>query len=152
MIKIRSYKISDIENFVEREKDKFPGGILGTIEGVAANSITWSILHNDTVVAFLGVQILWVGVAQVWAITSDEARGHGLGLAKAAKQGLAWVKESYDIRRFNTTMKDDDENLKWIKMLGFEREYTMKHAAPEGGHLYGYVKFEGSVNRPLQGG
>ena len=93
-------------------------------------------------VAIVGASRLWAGVWQVWAIVSNAVRGHGLYFTKGCKIILNSSAVAFKVRRYNAIVgTKDSEYIRWLNTLGFEYEYTMFGASPDGNDIHGYVKW-----------
>lgn len=77
--------------------------------------------------------------AIAWAVVSKDAGTHFVQLTKAIKRFL----ELTGYKRIETAVSTDfEQGHRWAKLLGFEREGTMKSYAPNGDDydLYARIK------------
>ena len=94
--------------------------------------------------AIVGASLLWPGVWQVWAFISDRVRGHGVPLTKSCEIILSESAKAFKVKRYNAIVDGTkQEYVRWLKLLKFQYEFTMYHALPKGGDVYGYVRWEG---------
>lgn len=106
---------------------------------------TYTILVDDYPAAIVGANVMWEGVAQVWAISSDLIRGHGLAYTKIVDELFKWTAVKNKIRRYHAIVQGNNiENIRWLYMLGFTYEFCMYKAAPDKSDVLGYVRWEKS--------
>ena len=145
-MRIRPYREGDIEHIIRRPHDDYGPESFEHTKQVCENNITYTFEHDSIPVAIFGVQLVWTGVAHVWTVISDGARGHGIELTKLVLRLIDDYTEANDIRRLEALIKTDTpENIKWVKLLGFEYECTHFGASPEGGNLEMYVRKNGKL-------
>ena len=97
---------------------------------------------NGKPIALVSCSKLWEGVGQIWALVTNDVRKHGLLFTKACREliEIGCYREGY--RRCHCIVDaEQPENVKWVTLLGFEYEFTMKKASPVGNDLLGYVKW-----------
>ena len=141
-MKLRVYREGDLEHISRRPQDDFGDMALEGVRYLCENGNSYVFEHDGIPVALFGTTILWEGVAQVWTIISDHVRGKGLQLTKTIKEMLDGYCKAHHVKRCETVVKSNvEENVKWMKLFGFEYECTHKQASPEGGDLDIYVKF-----------
>lgn len=86
-------------------------------------------VEGNTVIICAGVLNLWEGRMQAWALVSREAGPHFATIHKAVRRFL----DMCDARRIETAVDTQFEaGHRWARLLGFERECTMKAYAPDG--------------------
>lgn len=110
---------------------------------MASSPHTYTIADElDFPIMILGCNILWKGVAQVWAVPTEQIRGNGWYVTKTAKDILLGIALKDKIRRFHCIVHSGiAENIKWIEVLGFLREGIMRKATPDKMDMYIYVKW-----------
>lgn len=114
-------------------------------DNLARNGIAFSIWEGsaraDTLLMILGMNFLWDGCAQVWALPSHEARGHARYMVESARVLMDVVAKKYRIHRYHTLIHPNlYENIKWIKLLGFQPESVLRSASPTKDNLIMYAK------------
>ena len=95
---------------------------------------------DGTPVAIVGVVVVHPGRAQVWTMLAQNAGQHMLGLTRAIKKLL---KGFADYDRVEATVRTDfAPGHRWARLVGFERECTMRCFGPDGQDydLYARVK------------
>ena len=141
-MKIRPYRPGDIEHMLHRTRDDFGNESLHGTRFLCEQGNTYVGEVDGVPVALWGTQIIWKGVVHVWTLITDDARGHGLSLTKTIKRMLDEFCIANNIVRCESVVKSDiEENIRWLKTLGFEYEATQKHASPQGGDLDIFVRF-----------
>lgn len=105
-------------------------------------SFTKTIEGDGEVLAVLGLVVRWDGVADVWAVIGDGARGRGVALTRAARRLLRRFASELRLRRVGASVQASrDEYCRWIELLGFECEGVEARAAPDGGDVFRYRWF-----------
>ena len=141
---VRPYQPGDIGENFHRPRD-----LVRPLNNVlmAHGSFVRSIEVDEGVIAVVGMQIRWPGVADVWAVVSDDARGHGLQLTRAVKHLLKQFATELGLWRVSTLVKAGvEENQRWIEALGFVYESTEVAAGPDGRDLLRYVTWTTGEN------
>ncbi len=101
------------------------------------------VVIEDEVVACFGLTFDSEGVYKIWAIISDEARGHGRLMIKFMRSTIASAYEKLGIHRLTAVVRADmPEYSRFIELLGFDYEGTMRKASPNKTDLkvYGRLK------------
>ena len=140
MIRMRLYRPGDMARIQMRDTDDHVIN-QGLQDDLVLDGYALTMhIDGEPVSAFGGVQSS-IGLCDIWMITSDKARGHGKMLVKYCLLLIKRVQELESIRRFHCMINSDrEENIRFIELLGFERESTMKKAAPDGGDMYMYSR------------
>lgn len=114
---------------------------------MASSGISYTVLVENSILGIIGGNILWPGVCQVWAFTSDRIRGNGLVYTKIVDNLLTFIAYQYGIRRYHCIVNSEiHENVRWLYLLKFEYEFTMYRASPNEADIYGYVRWENPNN------
>jgi len=133
---MREYEYGDLINFKARD-----GDYLNYDASYQADSTTYTLINEaNKVVAVMGLIILHEGVAGVWAVISDDARGHGIAVTRYARKLIKrWI-HNYVLHRIQTVVRVDREEYKrWIRLIGFEYESTMRKVSPDKRDMECYV-------------
>lgn len=105
----------------------------------AAPGQAFTVMDGETVLACGGAIELWPGRALIWSLVSDKAGQHLRFIHRAVAGFLdqaPWTRvEAHVDARFK-------QGVQWIRMLGFQREGTMRAFTPQGRDLdlYSRVK------------
>lgn len=90
---------------------------------------------EDRVVAIIGVDLKWKGVAEAWAFLGDEALDHPVALSRGALRWLHWIIEDLQLWRVQTDVEHGHEEARrWLLFLGFTYEGTMRRYGYTGKH------------------
>lgn len=118
-----------------------------TFRFMLSMSPSYTILKDDTPIVVLGAWKLWDGAYEVFARTDDKARQHSVAVVRIARGLLASFAQANGVHRYSSCIRaDKPEYIRWIKLLGFEFEYTMEGAIDGEVDILGFVrKFNGKV-------
>lgn len=98
-------------------------------ENLAKSGPAFSLVDGDSVLACSGLIPQWDNRALAWALISAEAGSHFLAVHRGVKRAI----ELYPYRRIETAVKSDfSEGHRWMGILGFAKEGTMRGYAPDG--------------------
>jgi len=135
---LREYQFGDVHLFEPRRE---AGLDLARVEQQAMMGVTTTFLHQGEVIAIGGMIPHWRGYSNSWFLTGDAVRSKaGLALTKSVKYVIeTYIANNY-IHRLDTYVSpDNDENVRWIELLGFERESLARRVMPNGDDMYVYV-------------
>lgn len=93
----------------------------------------YTALIDGRVVACAGLQRLWPGVAEGWAIVEAGLGPRaGARLHRAVATGLAIAMRHLPLHRVQITVAaDNGRGLRWARALGFEQEGVMRAFTPD---------------------
>jgi len=149
MIISRHYMDSDMLRFEVRKRDQLHEDVSGYLKLAGISTVTYTLMKKENleVVGIVGLNVLWKGVAQVWLLTSDAARGCGVSYTKECIRLMDQEALRLSIRRIHIVVDAGiKENARWAKVLGFKYESSMKKAAPNGNDMNIYVYWPKGVN------
>jgi hypothetical protein len=96
-----------------------------------------SVLHHGRILLIGGVVNIWPGRSEVWSVLAKGSEKQMLMLTKIARNTLelSFVKrlESYCLSGFS-------QGERWLKILGFQHEATLKSYYPNGSDAELYVR------------
>lgn len=99
-------------------------------------SWAFTFTKNGMPVAIVGCSDFYPTVGHLWAVVSDEVRGNGLVFTKMAKRLLNDTIHRFNYNRIQAFCdSSNEENKKWLMLLGLKYEATMMKASPDGGDL-----------------
>jgi RimJ/RimL family protein N-acetyltransferase len=86
-------------------------------------------IHNGQVIGCAGIWRIWENRAHIWALLSPDAGRHFVAIHRAVVAKLATLED----RRIEAAVDVGFvEAHRWIEMLGFTYEGTMKAYTPDG--------------------
>lgn len=143
MQRIRHFRENDIIRIHKRNRDLYTEEHAERYILASSLGFTFTFCIDNHPAAVVGCNILWEGVGQIWAVTSDLMRGHGLFYLKGCEELLTQGAFINNIRRYHCIVHEGiQENIRWIIKLGFQYEFTMYRAAPDGKNIIGFVRWE----------
>lgn len=90
-----------------------------------------SIFHDGSCIACMGIITLYEGRGYIWSIMGEDAGKHMVKIHKIATSLLEQIAPT--MRRIEAYVDCDfPQAIRWIKMLGFEKEGIMKNFNPNG--------------------
>lgn len=100
----------------------------------AAAGPAWTLLLDGDPVGCGGVVLLWPGVGEAWSLSAESAAAIPLALHRAVREGLAEAQMRYRLHRIQAAvLACHVVGRRWLALLGFEEEGTMRKYGP-GGH------------------
>lgn len=113
-----------------------------TLKRDLSHSVTMVV--DGDVVAAAGAQILYDGVAEVWALLSDQVIAmYPLSLTRKTKKWLDEFQRQNAVVRVQAMCLQEDSYTNWMEVLGFEQEGLMRSVSPGGLEdywLYGRIR------------
>ena len=125
MINVVSYEPGDELLFNHREEP-------------TAFDASWAFTFtkNGLPVAIVGCSDFYPTVGHLWAVVSDDVRGCGVSFTKMARRLLNETLARFEYNRIQAFCdSSNEENKKWLTLLGLEYEATMIKASTNGGNL-----------------
>lgn len=149
-ISFRHFFETDLKDINKRRARIIPDKLAEGLLVAASCGYTYTILYDGYPVAVVGGHMLWQGVAQIWAITSDDIRGKaGLTYTKIALELLHQLAEKFNLHRYHCIVDSlERENIRWLITLGFRYESTMIKATSVKTDLFIYARLEDEYGRP----
>ena len=137
-VQMRYYQDGDIVSSTYRDGDQLCAmNDIIMRHGTFARTVT----HDGVVLAAFGCVMRYPGVADAWAVVSEDARGHGLALTRFVKRQMhAWIRELYVWRVTAGIVVGErvHEYARWAQALGFEFESVEVRAGPRGEDVWRY--------------
>ena len=127
-VKFRKYERGDWAKVRIRS-----GDVTGTFsENSVLQGLATVAEEDGRVVACAGVFPLYAGVGQIWAYVSDDARGRGLAMIKHMRDRIPLMMSVMQLHRVQAHVQTHIEEYgRFIKLLGFEYEGTMRCVTPD---------------------
>lgn len=113
------------------------------MDALCRSGRSWAMVDGcGHVVACAGVIPMWDGRAHAWALVGERPkRSHLLALTRTMLNHLRMLNAEY--RRIDICVDTHWRNAhRWAKMLGFEREGTMKAYNPDGRDFDSYARID----------
>ena len=85
-----------------------------------------TLVMDDKIVCCFGYLQLFPGVAEVWLLPSVEMRNYSLSVVREVKGYLESTAEVRGWHRIQTVTRDIPQHRKWMEVLGFTEEGTLK--------------------------
>ena len=134
-MEIRPYHLSDIDEIESRDCDVMIS------DTTTLGTVGWSFMLNGEVVAIIGIIQISHGVANLWAVVSDKARGHGLELTKKTITVLDNCFKDRNLHRVQALISPElEENARWVKSVGLQYESTLEAVTDNKEDLDMYVQ------------
>ena len=132
-VKFRKYREGDVFRVRIRHGDALNGPVCD-FPGPSWTMIGEEFGEDRPLLVF-GIINAAPGVGTLWAYISDDARGHGVAMVKF---GRARMDEAFEIMKYNRVQAvvrtDRPEYERFIELLGFEKEGTMRNGSVGGEH------------------
>lgn len=142
---IKPFEPRNILTLSAREPDKSIADGIDTMKMAkeyATHGPCWTGYAGDTPIFCCGIIILWPGVGEGWAYTSDLVPYFRFAFHRAVKRGIEQTAIGYKLRRLQMSIPHDHiVSQNWIKHLGFQEESKMPQYGPKGELYIRYVKF-----------
>lgn len=97
------------------------------------NGTCYSGFVDDELIACAGINILWPGVGEAWAVVTPRIYKHPLFFHKAIVHELNAIIKKHKLCRIQATVLNDfPKGKEWLERLGFEPEGIMRKYDTEG--------------------
>ena len=141
MIEARNYQSGDVRKLKPRDIYGAEADIFDRTDflGTSTNSVAYTLVDSKTseVIAIVGMTMLWQGVADLWAVTSDLVDQYPLAFVRKCRKLLKVFFTHAGIHRWNTYVRCDFvKGHKFTKSLGFEFECKLRKFGPDGSDFY----------------
>jgi hypothetical protein len=133
---IRAYKEGDELRVPTQENDWHRD----LLPGLAMMGTVLSVTHEGEIVVVMGMAKLWAGVAECWSLVHPSSAASAIALVRVVKTSLETTAAVQGLRRANA-MASDAKQQRWMRLLGFEYEFTQREGGPLGEDLVGMVKW-----------
>lgn len=123
----------------EHEQKNMPSNYLDLI---CNHAVADALIGKDgEVVAILGYFILWNGVAEVFVVPSKSVCDYAVMFVWHVRKELDRIMIDHNLRRIHSNSLADDRTDRWMKLLGFQKEGTMKGYAANGDDYNVWARF-----------
>ena len=87
-----------------------------------------ALIDDGRTIAAVGISPMWKGVGTAWALLSIHALKKPLFLTRSVLQFLHQIEQAGELRRIEAAVNcEHSASIRWIEVLGFVREGTMKN-------------------------
>jgi L-amino acid N-acyltransferase YncA len=129
------------QNDVESIQGFDPVEYRGWLESFVEDAPIATFMTDQGVAAIGGAVRQWDGVADWWMLTSHLVEKYPLAFYKAAKDGLAFMVDAFDIHRLQAAVRQENmQAIKWAESHGFENEGLMVGYGPDKSNHYRYAR------------
>ena len=139
---IKPFKVEDFDNIKMKPDCWAASADRRLIEAYAAAGPGWTLYDDSGEIIVCGGFIAggWPGIADVWLIPSVSIGEYPLAVVKGVKGFLDATIERHNLYRVQATIMEPE--VKWIEMLGFEREGKLRKFGPNKEDKYIYARVE----------
>ncbi len=100
-----------------------------------------TLVDEEKVLAVCGFSLLRRGVAEFWAITSEEVKERPIAFHKSVKYLIFYIENHLNLHRTQITVSASfDEGRRWAEGLGFEEEARLKKYGADGSDHIMYAR------------
>jgi hypothetical protein len=100
----------------------------------------YTMLAAEGIIGCMGLFLLWPGVAEGWAYSTDLTPKYALSVHRAVKKGITRFMKAFNLRRLQIRVHVDNAvGRRWAERLGFSLESVMRQFGPDGGDYCSYV-------------
>lgn len=101
------------------------------------NAYAHTLVVDGKILGCLGGELMWAGVAEVWALFDKRVRDHAFGITKVARDTLDFYERELNLHRLQAAVKPGFHYAyKWAKTLGFAHEGTMYKYGQDGSNYW----------------
>ncbi len=138
-MEVRAYEVGD-EDLIPVQPNDENRWMRKVMPGLAVMGTMLTIESEGQAVVVIGGVKLWPGVGEAWNLVHPNSGVPARALARIVKTNLEDWARMEELWRVNA-MAMNDKQMKWLRLLGFEHEYTSRRAGPGGVDLHGMVKW-----------
>lgn len=135
-MELRAYEVGD-ENLIPAQLADWHRKVWS---GLSLVGTMCTIESEGRAVAVFGGVKLWPGVGEVWSLVHPDSGVPARALVRLCKSTVEDWARMEELYRVNAAAFDEKQQ-KWMRLLGFEHEYTQRRGGPEGIDIYGMVKW-----------
>lgn len=138
-MELRAYELGD-EDLIPVQPNEENVWVRKVMAGLAVVGTMFTVEADGRAVMVVGGVKLWPGVGDVWSLVDPHSGVPARALVRIVKTNLEDWARMEGLWRVNA-MAMNDKQIRWMRLLGFEHEYTSRRAGPGGIDLYGMVKW-----------
>lgn len=107
---------------------------------MASGPLAWVAGLGDEPIAAFGCRELWPGMWSMWFFATDSLTKIGLSMTKLIVRVIVPSIKSFGARRMECrSMEGHDDAQRWLKVIGANRESTLKGYGREGQDFHVYA-------------
>lgn len=140
MIEIRPACVADLDGFEGRRFDRaWIERLRGILPQLSGPAITGAI--DGRVAMIAGIEPLWSGVGEAWAVTTPLVDRHRAAIARKVAAELPRQAADLGLHRLQAAVHDDHvRSRRWLEWMGFEPEGLMQGYGPDGAPYWRYAR------------
>jgi hypothetical protein len=142
-VKVTPFQLWHLEKLSQRdiyEADKTIEDRLITAKN-SPNCEVESVYMGDEVLAVIGLSLIWPGVAEVWAITSESISKAPISFHKAVKETLDHYMFTLRLHRVHMNVPAHFKiGQRWAESLGFHCESKLAKFGPDQSDFFQYAR------------
>lgn len=110
-------------------------------QGVVDSGHAFAGLVDGELIGCAGYSQPWQGVAEVWVWDTPKVHDHPMLVHKLIHRTLKRIEKEHDLWRVSCEVRVGNERaVRWVELMGFKYEGTMKKRGPDGSDFYLYAK------------
>jgi hypothetical protein len=130
MYKVRQFKKEHLYSLKVGAKTHEMVDFLGIEQfskSLQVNGPAYSGFYGDEVVLIAGVNVLWQGMGEAWAMLGVKAHEHGMFCHRNTIKYLNSIQKDFKLQRIQAVvLKKHYAGIEWVDRLGFSYEGTME--------------------------
>jgi hypothetical protein len=131
---IHSYILGDYHSVKIHPDDYF-----GMDEDTVLAGLAFTISCNEEIIAIVGANQLWPGVAHGWVLVDAKAKAYPHTMVTDTRKIIKKVFKQLQLVRMHTLMRPEKADyLRWAEMVGFRYESTMRKGGKDGKDILMY--------------
>jgi hypothetical protein len=143
MINTREFHVEHLASLNKREVYKAFHGLDEQYTKLSSseNVVMYTICDDDRPIAVVGANMVWPGFMMAWGILSDDIVKKPIAFTKEIKRLFDVHFEELSLYRVSMEVKADFcPGVKWMRLLGFDLEGTMKKWGPDKSDYYLFAR------------
>ena len=102
--------------------------------------VGYTVYYNATVpVACGGIDLMWDHVGEAWMLLSPYVNLYRVAVTRAVRNRLAYLTSRMELNRVQAVIRVTDKpSIRYIEMLGFEKEGILRQYGTDGTDYYMY--------------
>lgn len=136
-MRIDDFKAEDMEQLTQDHREVFEGNEY--LPFVSPEAFTFRSMGE--VISIIGIVQFHKGVYMAWAFQSHSLTYVGRLYAKAVRLIIQHLIIKYKMKKMVILIAGNEpKDVRWMKFLGFERDFEMPDMCEDGSSLFGYIR------------